>query len=372
MQESLVPQFTLEQLKHSAKLIRKYFKTIGIELTNSTALDIASNGIEYDNYNIARVKIMANVCNTSGAVHPKYTLNQLKHYAKLVGNYIKSFNSPPIALSDETVNDIAAYSFGYDSYTAAESLLIEEENKLNILLYGIQAPTPPKYHYMPSRYKESGQHTLWEESMRHRSPSIDFIPMQSTALFGITGSGKTYQMLHWADHILRHHKSMPFVYFLKQDHFIKNENGNYRIYDASGDVQARIALIEHYVIGQRSAVFALANNMEYSIISNVLQSAMKHGYHIFIDENRFLMEMLDEVLDAGYSNFAVAIQSFRSMFYRGINNIRKYRFNRILVGQQSEHAGSYFQHKIIGTELYSSHLDMLNRGFFYVANNSEK
>lgn len=57
MQESLVPIFTLTQLKYSAKQIRSYLDSIGIKLSHSTALDVASNGIGYANYNIAKASI---------------------------------------------------------------------------------------------------------------------------------------------------------------------------------------------------------------------------------------------------------------------------------------------------------------------------
>lgn len=57
MQESLVPTFTPDQLRHNAKLIRKYLDSLGIKLTNSTALDVAANGIGYANYNIAKAAL---------------------------------------------------------------------------------------------------------------------------------------------------------------------------------------------------------------------------------------------------------------------------------------------------------------------------
>lgn len=53
----ILPMYTLEQLKHSAKLIRKYLETLNIPVSHSTALDIASNGIGFQNYNIAKASI---------------------------------------------------------------------------------------------------------------------------------------------------------------------------------------------------------------------------------------------------------------------------------------------------------------------------
>lgn len=301
-------------------------------------------------------------------------LRQAKEYAS------KSFKSLGIELSSSTAGNHVAHMFGYRDWNTARAITTKNsaayainENSHTASIENVQT-TPQHYELQKvprsgimDYYRElTGGELSFEDQYLWDALSIRFVPTESTALFGVTGFGKTFLMMDWANALESDPNGMPFVYFLKRGHFMRSEDGKYRLYDASENVQARIASIENYAIGSRSAVFAIPEDMEYSIILGALRSAMKHGYHIFIDENPYLFEMLDEVVNAGYSNYTVAFQTVHSLFEHNMDEIYKYAFTNVLTGKQLDlGAGRYFQHMNIDIEEVK--LSNLVRGRFYWA-----
>ncbi|MDD4969835.1 MAG: hypothetical protein PHT07_10450 [Paludibacter sp.] len=310
---------------------------------------------------------------------PNLTFEQLRQAKK---NAQSSLGALGIDLTSSTIGNHVANIFGYHDWNAASAITkknstvssmasnvaynasITQATKTEPLLYQFRKP---KRSGIMDYYRELVNHELsFSEENLWNAKDIHFVPTESNALFGVTGHGKTFIMLDWANALISDPKGMPFVYFLKQGHFMRGENGNLKMYDASEDVQARIVPIESYPIGQRSAVFAIPDDMEYSIILNALRSAMRHGYHVFIDENKFLFEMLDEVVNAGYKNFTVAIQPVRELFEHNMDEISKYAFTNILIGKQLDLGSDrYFQHMNIDIE--QKELSNLNKGQFFWA-----
>lgn len=207
---------------------------------------------------------------------------------------------------------------------------------------------------------KAGYPVTFDEQYLWKATNINFIPSQSSVLYGITGCGKSHLMLEWANTLETDPNGMPYVYLSK-----RHWNGAVR-----GTIRVKAPEEIFDWKDQSGIVLVDDDNDDFSTYRGLIQKAMSDGRHIFIDENVFLFDMLDEVIRAGYHNFTIAIQSVRSLFEHNTGDIARYAFERVLIGKQNDVSSIHYfgqMNMAIGMPVVSR----IPRGEFYLLNSIE-
>lgn len=205
----------------------------------------------------------------------------------------------------------------------------------------------------------AGSTVSFEEKHLFKAENISFIPSQSSALYGVTGCGKSHLMLDWANALENDPDGMPYVYLLTKRHRSSTVLGNIK-------VKTPEAIFDWK---DQSGIIFVGND-DFATYRGLLQKAMSDGRHIFIDENVFLFEMLDEVINAGYQNYTVAMQSVRFLLERNTGDMARYAFERVLIGKQNEVSTIHYFGRM-NTAIEMPIVSRIPRGEFYLLRSTQ-
>lgn len=468
MQESLVPTFTPDQLRHNAKLIRKYLDSLGIKLTNSTALDVAANGIGYANYNIAKAalekceaeqkgneyqfvtpkfpnpsgstgqlqRIVGNTASGVVDLGPKIELSVFLYMYDNANLFIRNANDanmvfvikkdfvPDNAYDEEaqrrglwfpkkgdrvrlvwkkpntrTIPEIApieasATILSVDDETRRRSLpqstiiesieydpniiyarpgagaafylsdlptgqlvqqYLESQNDkaMNELIRRGMISSPEEFDLIKNVIDANTRMSMPQPKAKYRLQQLFLADQEmpcenrrSTALFSSARFGKTFRMMQMAKTLVDSRR--PFLYFIADYHSHILRDANYK------NVTQHHKQLDAFN-GDGSALFSIeASTFDQNQILRIIQSAIDNKYHIFIDESPAMWRILEYVVDAGYRDFTVALQSPCDIgkyidgraAYANINseqierfhtrNGTRYTFDRIMIGKSND------------------------------------
>lgn len=131
-------------------------------------------------------------------------------------------------------------------------------------------------------------------------------------------------MIRWALEMLV--EKRPFIYFLTSWHIVKHSDGRVLVRCGSeegADFQNLFLPIKEFEANGEPALIEMEKgNVSIEEVFKALRMAIVSGYHIFVDENIFSMEMLEYLIKNGYSDYTVAIQSVADINgYFGDNNV---------------------------------------------------
>lgn len=335
----ILPMYTLEQLKHSAKLIRKYLATLNIEVSHSTALDIASSGIGFQNYNIAKASI-----EKAEIVSSEYMI--LKPDFETLG---QTFN--PDKHPYGKTEDSPKYDF-------------------------VKPEKLPTTGGLFSLYKKV-RPLLWEDVF-YDGKTIRFVENSSTVLMASARFGKSTVMRAWAESMVVNGK--PFVYFLTHFHLSSFSKPEEVMFKGQSKHSSRALIqlgtsVDKFKADGTSALIKVNDFVHgeeredtFDEIKSVALSAMEKGYHIFIDENKYRLNLLELLQNRGYNNFTIALQGFEHFGYEN-KPVSLMHVDRILVGKSNDSQTSK-SYKSIGIELPQDVLYRLPVGHFMIAKRS--
>lgn len=153
---------------------------------------------------------------------------------------------------------------------------------------------------------------------------IKYRPGESTLFISTARTGKTTAMARWAMELLEEKK--PFVYFLTSWHITEHSDGRVLIRCGNEEginFQDIFLPIGEFKADGMSALIKIekeVNIVEEAI--DALQKAVYAGYHVFVDENIFTMEMLEYLSKNEYNKYTVALQSLADINgYFGDSNV---------------------------------------------------
>lgn len=348
----ILPMYTLEQLKHSAKLIRKYLETLNITVSHSTALDIASNGIGFQNYNIAKASI-----EKVEVISSEYMM--FKPNFQAAGMSFDPDNQPERSISID--------EFKREKDTTLYEFVKPEKMPTTSGLFGFNKKVRP----------------LTLEDMFYNGKTIPFVENSSTVLMSSARFGKSTVMRTWAESMIA--DSKPFVYFLTRFHFssLFSESKTEEVILRGQDEHSSRSLInlettiDQFKADGASALIKVNDFMRgegkedtFDEIKSAVLSAMEKGYHIFIDENKYRINLLELLQNRGYNNFTIALQGFDHLSYEN-KPVSLLQTDRILIGKSNDHE-IVKGYESIGIKLPRDVLYRLPVGHFMIAKRSLK
>lgn len=393
--EHLLPTLTLGQLKQANKNQSLYLTKLGIQLSNSTRLDLTANTFGYENYNIAKASLDGQET-PSGQPEPFLPPEDIESgwredfllsteirdaSASIVTTHLTDVSIDPVekaviyTMMDQA---IAGAYLRFEKhamlYHVAEVLstlrlpdsLIQLRDKITYILQSKSNRLPinsfgniikaaniykeGKKKALPSKSSYRVHHVMFKgESLLNLYPknrNVHHIKDYSTAFFSSTRHGKTYRMMQWAEEMID--KKTPFLYLVAIYHQDVLMNPQYK------RVTSLEKSIERFEVGS-SALYAIGASQSYHDVIDTVKLAVANQYHIFIDENPAMWRTLEYLLNVNYHSFTVAMQSPcqidwyidgdingapgrnpNATNYHTRDNVAPYAFDRVMLGNVND------------------------------------
>lgn len=428
--EPLIPTLTFEQLRQAKKNASSTLTSLGIELSSSTTGNLVASTLGYKDWNTAKALTSKNDIqsyddreNGTIFITPRSDNNEIDtpHHPALSApddmspsdrsifmqavrdcatsirlSHLEGINNE--ATVDKILEDAVLITYNrvgekaiFSSLMASlksvevpESMaslkgdmlyLLSNKNPIGLVNYYAAVVSAGKKRELkkkPLKYDlvevqrngafdsikaKAGSYVSLKEKYLWKAVDINFDSSQSTALFGASGCGKSNLMLGWANALENNPDGMPYVYLLTKLH----KSGT-----VLDDIKIKTTDEVFDQKDQSGIIFVDDDNDDFATYRGLLQKAMSDGRHIFIDENVFMFDMLDEVVRAGYQNYTIAMQSVRSLFeHNNIVDISRYGFGRALIGKQNELSSiRYLKEMDFGAAM--PFVNQISRGEFYL------
>lgn len=266
------------------------------------------------------------------------TEKQIKQSAKAIKSALKELHNFEINYTQAL--EVSSRSYGFKNWNVASAIAkktvstpVATEDEVNTFESKLELPTHSKkqYHFIKpktrllERAKKllTKEETLAEEDLLWEESELHFNPLKPTALFAKSGSKiSSNLMLKWAN-TLEDRKDAQYVYLMSHSNQKLLLSSNIKVIKAEETSDSN----------WKSGAIMISEEESYVSYRDVILRSMREGFHIFVDESHLLLEILDELENAGYQHYTIAMDTFNIMD----EELTKYSFSNVLFSYHLNH-----------------------------------